>query len=173
MDALKSQILDRVQSDYTEESWKSLQDLISRAEGITTAKEYDEIKGELSIDKLVPLNFEKTELINVLMELAGKRQEDYTEESWNKLQEVISIANEAKLKSEYDAVRDRLNTETLIEIEKNENFFTQIIDKLKGNDLATMIFVGCIILLIVIIILLLVLYRKAQNKTEVGAKRAK
>ena len=61
---------------------------------------------------------EKSELDNFKREIANLVQSDYTEESWTALQDAIDMAEEAKLKSEYDLIKDELTVNSLILAEK-------------------------------------------------------
>ena len=162
-----------VQTDYTPESWSELQGAIEKAQNANTNAEYDEIKGKLTVDNLVVADFEKNELMNMLIELMGKSQKDYTEESWKQLQSAIVEAQNAKLKSEYDKVKDKLKVDTLAKKEGVKEFIENFIQGLERKDPFYLAFAGCIIvLLLVILILIIVICRgRKDRRSDYSAKR--
>ncbi len=175
LEAVKAELALKVQSDYTEDSWKALQEAISKAEGATKNSEYDEVKDKLNIEGLVPVDFEKDELFNLLIELMGKSQKDFTEESWQELQTAIETAQTSKLKSEYDEVKDKLTINTLVEQEPEEekNFFEDILETLKSKDPLLLVLMAGVIVLTILVLILLVLYGKAKKSDSNGARRLK
>lgn len=175
LEAVKAELALKVQSDYTEDSWKALQEAISKAEGATKNSEYDEVKDKLNIEGLVPVDFEKDELFNLLIELMGKSQKDFTEESWQELQTAIETAQTSKLKSEYDEVKDKLTINTLVEQEPEEekNFFEDILETLKTKDPLLLVLMAGVIVLTILVLILLVLYGKAKKSDSNGARRLK
>lgn len=161
-------------TDYTEESWKALQEAIAKAEAATTNEEYNQVKESLNTDSLVIASFDKDELFNMLIELIGKAQKDYTEESWQELQEAIATAQNAELKSEYDAVKDKLTIDTLVEKARLGDIFANFIQGLEKGEPIYLAFVGLFLLLILIIVILLIVLckgRKDNNRREMGARR--
>lgn len=175
LDILKTELASKVQTDYTEESWKDLQDIISKAEGATKNSEYDEVKDKLNLEGLVPKTFEKEELFNLLIDLVGKAETNYTEDSWKELEEAIKSAQSAKLISEYDEIKDKLTVETLVEKEpeKEKNFFEDIIETLKSKDPLLLVSLAGVIVLTIVVLILLILYRKAKKSDNGGARRLK
>ena len=97
-----------IDTDYTEESWKALQEAIANAEAAATQEEYDALKEQLSKDVLQKAPFEKTELDKVLRDLIGLPKENYTTETWDALQAAIVTADNAELKSDYDKIKNKL-----------------------------------------------------------------
>lgn len=165
---------DKVSTDYTEESWKELQDAIEKARNATTNSEYDEVKGKLTIDNLIVADFEKDELFNILIELIGKAQKDYTEESWEELQKAISTAQSAKLKSEYDEIKDKLTTDLLEKKGGVKEFFENFIQGLEKGEPLYLAFAGSVlVLLLIVVILLILLCRKGKRRSEPNARRLK
>lgn len=173
LDAIKLELENKIETDYTEESWKALQDAIARAEAATTNEEYNQIKESLNIETLVIANFEKEELFNMLIELIGKAQKDYTEESWQELQEAIAIAQKAELKSEYDEVKDKLTINTLVKKVRLGDIFANFIQGLEKGEPIYLAFVGMLLLLILIIVILLIVLCKGRSnrKKDMGARR--
>ncbi len=170
LDLLKQQLVSKVESDYTLESWTTLKDIISKAENASNEEEYNEIKEQLNLDVLVPAEFEKTELDNLLEELSAKRKEDYTSQSWGKLQNIILSAQNAKLKSEYDAIKGSLTTNMLEEV--NNSDIVEISKKRK-NDY---IFISIIAIIIIIFAMCIILFHgrnKKKEQTVVGNKQTK
>ena len=156
-------------SDYTEESWNALQQVITEAEKITKKEDYEAIKPKLTSESLVPINFEKSELIDLLAELVGKTEENYTEESWEELQSAIETARNTDLKSEYDQVKNKLTLETLKEI--NEDNEEGTLSKLMGILQEHYILViASVIGLIIIIILIIVICKKSKKKESRWSK---
>lgn len=174
LEMIKAELAEKIETDYTQESLKALQEIIARAEAATTNEEYNAIKGELTLDKLVIANFDRPELFNILIELIGKSQKDYTEDSWQELQEAIQTAQNAKLKSEYDEVKDKLTLDTLKSKEGVKQFFINFIQRLEKGEPLYLAFVGCLlVLLVIILILLIVLCKRRKSRRETTARRLK
>ena len=162
-----------IETDYTVESWGALQDAINKAKSATTNADYDAVKELLTTDSLVIQNFEKTELTQILRALIGKVEADYTEESWKNLQEAIEKADNAKLASEYDEVKDKL---TLDILEAKGKGFDRIINFFQGLDDEQRISLAlavCVAVLLLIIIIMIILFRREKRRTESGARRLK
>lgn len=171
---LENEMYDLVETDYTAESWKKLQEALEKAKNATTVAEYDEIKELLTTDTLEIEKFEKTELNKLLRELMGKSQEDYTEESWQALQDAIEIADEAELKSEYDEVVEKLTIDTLVEREKS--FFDPVVNFFEGLDEQERISLAlgvCVFILLIIVIIVFIMYRREKRRSRMDARRLK
>lgn len=168
LDNLKTLIEGKVEGDYTEESWKALQDALAAAEGVATQEEYDALKEGLKAEILVPITFEKDELNNVLRDLVGKVEGDYTEDSWKELQDAITAAQNAELKSEYDAVKDKLNVNNLILEERG--FIEGLMKSSCGHGKIIVILSAIIIVLLVIIIILGASLSKAKEAATIGRR---
>lgn len=69
LEALMLEIQGLVQTDYTADSWNTLQGVIANAQNATTQADYDAVKEGLKLDGLVPVEFSKDELNKVLREL--------------------------------------------------------------------------------------------------------
>ncbi len=175
LDNLKIQLAEKIETDYTTDSWKALQDAIAKAENAKTSAEYNEVRHLLTIDTLVIADFEKEELVNMLIQLMGKSEKDYSEDSWKELHDAIAEAQNAKLKSEYDKVKDKLTIETL---KKKEGFkemlenFTQGLEKGEPLYIA---FVGLVLVLLLVILILSIsiCIGKHRRKQEMKARRLK
>lgn len=61
-----------------------------------------------------PETIEKNELYSLIQELGNLEQTDYTEASWNELQDLINKAEAASTSEEYNEVKDKLNIEGLV-----------------------------------------------------------
>lgn len=142
---------DLKESDYTEESWKALQDLIAKADSAAKAEEYEAAKQNLKLDVLVPAPFEKTELDKVLRQLIGKLEKDYTVDSWKELIDAIDVADSSVLKSEYDEVKDKLTINNLI-LEEDKGFFGELIDRMLEDTLILGLVISIGILTLILII---------------------
>lgn len=154
-----------IETDYTEESWKELQDAIEKARNASNKDEYNEVRAKLTVDNLVIEKFEKTELNKLLRDLIGKSESDYTEESWKELQDIIEEADKTTLKSEYDGIKYKLTIDTLEEAEKS--IFQPIVNFFQGLDEQERISLAlgvCVVILLIIIIVISVLYRKEKKK---------
>jgi hypothetical protein len=165
LETVESLLFGLIETDYTEESWKELQEAIEKARNAGKKEEYDEIKSKLTIDNLVIEKFEKTELNKLLRDLIGKSEADYTEESWKELQDIIEEADKTTLKSEYDGMKYKLTIDTLEEAEKN--FFEPIVNFFQGLDEQERISLAlgvCVVILLIIIIVIFILYRKEKKK---------
>ena len=85
----------------------------------------------------------------MLRALLGKVEKDYTEESWTALQDAIDMAEEAKLKSEYDLIKDELTVNSLILAEKGPlEGFIEMMDDMGSFAL---ILIAIIIVLAIIV----------------------
>lgn len=168
LDNLKTVLEGKVEGDYTEESWKALQDALAAAEGVATQEEYDALKEGLKAEILVPVTFEKEELNTVLRDLVGKIEGDYTEESWKELQDAINTAQNAELKSEYDAVKDKLTINNLVL--EDRGFFESLVKSSCGHGKIIIILSAIIIVLLVIIIILGASLSKAKEAAAIGRR---
>ncbi len=166
LDALKTELATKVESDYTKQTWEELQDIINQAEKADTIEEYNKLKDKLNISKLIPEKFEKPELDKILQDLLILEQKDYTVESWEDLQNTIKQAQDAKLKSEYEAIKTKLTTEVLIKI----NDPTTIENEEQQNDNYWSFIIAILIIFIILCAILVVLKRKNKKdniKTEI------
>ena len=161
---LKADLAKKIQTDYTVDSWKALQDLILKAENVASEEEYDAIKKDLKSDSLVVAEFEKTELFAVLKELVGKVQGQYTDDSWNALQDVIDEAQSAKLKSEYDAVKDELTTDTLVKKTGLDGFLSSFSDGLAAGDPACVMGLFGVMIMAILVIVIVVMSKNNSRR---------
>lgn len=157
-------------TDYTEESWKALQEAIASAEAAGTQEEYDALKEKLSKDILQKAPFEKTELDKVLRDLIGLPKENYTKESWDALQNAIIAADNAELKSEYDKIKGKLTINGLELDEKD--FFEQIMDNSCGHKVIILTLASAVVILIITVIGLGIAYERSKDPENLG-RRAK
>lgn len=163
---VKSKILELTETDYTEKSWGDLQEAILKAENAMTNAEYDEVKSMLTINNLEVEKFEKTELNSLLIELIGKSESKYTEESWKELQDAIDLANKAKLQSEYDEIKDKLTVDTLVEEEGGLKSIVNFFQGLDEQERISLALGVCVAILFIIIIILWRLYSKEKNRYD-------
>ncbi len=152
LEDLKSLLGTLNETDYTEDSWKALQEAIGAAEGADTEEKYNEVKDKLTVESLVKQPFEKEELNKVLRDLIGKVETDYTLESWKELQDTIEAADEAELKSQYDAIKTKLSINTLVLNPKT--FLEEIMEDSCGHLKIMMGMAAAILILLIIIIIL-------------------
>ncbi len=138
--------------DYTEDSWNKLQEIILAAQNATTVEEYEEIKAGLEINSLEKVSFDKEELKKILKDLLDKSKNDYTEESWNELKELINKAESTDLKSEYDAIKDKLTVDGLILVDNN-NDFESFLNENKMIIIITLVAINVILIILSICIL--------------------
>lgn len=155
-------------TDYTEESWKELQEAIANAEAAGTQEEYDALKEKLSKDILQKAPFDKTELDKVLRDLIGLPKEHYTKESWEALQTAIVTADSAELKSEYDKIKGKLTINGLELDEKD--FFEQIMDNSCGHKVIILTLASAVVILIITVVVLLIIYEKAKDPENLGRR---
>ncbi len=161
LELCKLQLANLKQTDYEEASWNNLQNSILKAEKVETVEEYNNIKEELCVDNLVPVNFEKAELNYLIEELAEKSKRDYTKKSWEQLQGIILDAENAKVESEYNSIKTKLTTDILKEKVPNERHI----------KILPLIMLGVVIVIMVAIILYgrekgVKNNRKAKNKSQ-------
>lgn len=162
-----------VGTDYTTDSWNVLQEAITKAQNAATVEEYDEVKGSLKVSNLVVAEFEKEELMEILIALMGKTQKDYTEESWKELQDTIIAAQAAKLKSEYEEVKDKLTIDILQKKDGVKEFFENFIQGLERKDPFYLAFAGCVLALILVIVILLIVVCRGRRdrRSDYNARR--
>ncbi|MDE5830900.1 MAG: hypothetical protein K2H53_04535, partial [Clostridia bacterium] len=115
------------------------------------------------------------ELVKMLIELIGKTQKEYTEESWQELQDAISDAQDAKLKSEYDKVKDKLTINTLVKKAGLKETYENFIKGLEKGETLYIAFVGLVLVLLLVILILSIslCISKRRRKQEVTARRLK
>lgn len=150
--------------DYTEESWNKLQEIIVAAQNATTDEEYEAIKSQLDINSLKKVSFDKEELKKVLIDLLDKSKNDYTEESWNELKELIKRAESTDLKSEYDEIKDKLTIDGLVLANNNNvanNDFENFLNENKTIIIITLVSINAILIILSICILI---NTKRKNK---------
>jgi len=132
LDELNKVLENLKESDYTADSWNALQNVITTATNATLKSEYDAVKDQLVTSGLVPNTFDKTELDTLKEALKNLEESDYTADSWNALQNVITTATNATLKSEYDAVKDQLVTSGLVAKGLDLTEYNAQLDRLTG-----------------------------------------
>lgn len=160
LEAIKTALIGKLETDYTEESWKELQEAITLAETANTNAKYNEIKGLLTTDNLVKATFEKTELNQILIDLIGKSSKDYTEESWNKLLETIKLASNAELKSEYEAIKDKLTINNLVVIEEQKDA-----EEISKNSFEnTTLIISLAVIALIVLIIIIIVFKKLRSK---------
>lgn len=145
--------------DYTEESWNKLQEIIIAAKNAATEEEYEAIKSQLEISNLEKVSFDKEELKKILIDLLDKSKNDYTEESWNELKELIKKAESTDLKSEYDAIKDRLTSDRLVLVDNNN--FESFLNENKMVIIISLVSINAILIILSICILI---STKRRNK---------
>lgn len=145
--------------DYTEESWNKLQEIILAAKNATTVEEYEAIKSQLEIDSLEKVSFDKGELKKILIDLLDKSKNDYTEESWNELKELIKKAESTDLKSEYDAIKGKLTVDGLVLVDNND--FDSFLNENKMIIIITLVSINAILIILSICVLI---STKKRNK---------
>ncbi len=175
LDSLKIELADKIETDYTADSWKTLQDAIVKAEGATTSSEYNEVRNLLTVDTLVIADFEKEELVNMLIQLMGKSEKDYSSDSWQELHEAIAEAQNAKLKSEYDKVKDKLTMDTLEKKEGFKEIFENFTQGLEKGEPLYIAFAGLVLVLLLVILILSIslCIGKRRRREEMKARRLK
>ena len=102
LDDLLDHVGDLVESDYSEESWNKLQEAVSGAEDLKDKSEIDAKVEEIQ-DAIDNLGTDRSELDGLLEQVGSLEESDYSEESWNKLQEAIAGAEDLTKQSEIDA----------------------------------------------------------------------
>ena len=120
----------KVKDDYT--NWTELTDAIATAKAGLRSEFADNLRVAKEAEtQLIPVTFEKTELINLQRELDNRKQSDYTVKSWNYLQDVIARAKATTLQSKYIELIPELDIKTLVAVKPtiglNEGYGTTII----------------------------------------------
>ncbi len=145
--------------DYTEESWNKLQEIILAAKNAATEEEYEAIKSQLEINNLEKISFDKKELKKILIDLLDKSKNDYTEESWNELKELIKKAESTDLKSEYDEIKGKLTMDRLVLVDNNN--FESFLNENKMVIIISLVSINAILIILSICILI---STKRRNK---------
>ena len=118
---------EKVQKDYTPESWSNLQEALTKAkqiytEGSVTQEQVDDAASELNaaIFALEPavIPADKTALAAAIQTASEKSEKDYTPESWNRMQEALAearrvYAEESATGEQVDDASDELNAAIL------------------------------------------------------------
>lgn len=118
--------------DYTKESWNQLEEAILKAEDYLESGTQEEVNSCVE-----QLQSAKQNLVNVVelknvMDISSLNKEDYTEESWNRLEEAVSKAEvclESGTQEDVDACVSEIQSakDGLVIKEKQESIIVKII----------------------------------------------
>ncbi|MGM9889314.1 MAG: GH32 C-terminal domain-containing protein [Floccifex porci] len=118
--------------DYTKESWNQLEEAILKAEASLESGTQEEVNSCVE-----QLQSAKQNLVNVVelknvMDISSLNKEDYTEESWNRLEEAVSKAEvclESGTQEDVDACVSEIQSakDGLVIKEKQESIIVKII----------------------------------------------
>jgi hypothetical protein len=103
LDKIKAELAKLVETDYTEESWKAIQDKIAAAEAKTTQEEFDSAVAGIDLDTLVAKPIDTSALDKIKEDMSKLQQSDYTEESWQAILDKIAEAETKDLQSKFDS----------------------------------------------------------------------
>ena len=95
------------ETDYSDESWNKLQQAIQGTDDLTDQTEIDQKVEEIK-EAIENLTTDRTALDEILKEVAGLTESDYSDDSWNKLQEAIQGTDNLTKQSEIDAKVDEI-----------------------------------------------------------------
>ena len=101
----------KIQSDYTADSWKKMQDALEAANAVNgnavaTQAQIEEAAKNLqdAINGLVkvtePTKVDKTALAKAIADAGSKKEADYTASSWKKMQDALAAANNVNSKAD-------------------------------------------------------------------------
>ena len=106
-------------TDYM--NWNDIETLINEARKITLQSKFDEKLNEIKTIKLVAKQIDNTKLNQIEEMLAKLDSKDYTETSWNAIQEKIQNAKKQTLQSKFDNVINEIDLNALIKLPKISN----------------------------------------------------
>ena len=107
LDALLEQVAGLNESDYSNSSWDALQGAISGTDNLTKQSEIDAKVQEIQ-NALNGLGVDRSALDALLEQVAGLIESDYSDESWQELQEAVSGADSLVKQTEIDAKVDEI-----------------------------------------------------------------
>ena len=109
---IKAQLAKLNKNDYTTESWNIVQAQVKVAELQTTQAGFNEAVSQINLGLLQkkpttpeqpkPVEINKTALNNIKNQLAGLNKNNYTEESWNAIQNQIAVAEKQTTQEAFD-----------------------------------------------------------------------
>ena len=101
-----------VPTDYN--NWDDLEAKVAEAYAVTDLQsKFDAKLEEVKYFKLSIKIVDKSELIEIERQIANLNKDDYTQESWNKIQELIAQAKAQKLQSKFDEIVENIDLTTL------------------------------------------------------------
>ena len=101
-----------VPTDYN--NWDDLEAKVAEAYAVTDLQsKFDAKLEEVKYFKLSIKIVDKSELIEIERQIANLNKDDYTQESWNKIQELIEQAKAQKLQSKFDEIVENIDLTTL------------------------------------------------------------
>ena len=107
LDSLLEQAGNLVESDYSDESWNKLQEAINGTDSLTSQEEIDTKVQEIQ-NALNNLGVDRSALDTLLEQVAGLIESDYSDESWQELQDAVSGADSLVKQSEIDAKAEEI-----------------------------------------------------------------
>ena len=107
LDALLEQVAGLNEADYSDSSWDALQGAISGTDNLTKQSEIDAKVQEIQ-NALSGLGVDRSALDALLEQVAGLIESDYSDESWQELQEAVSGADSLVKQTEIDAKVDEI-----------------------------------------------------------------
>ncbi len=119
LDEILEEVAGLTESDYSDDSWNKLQEAIQGTDNLTKQSEIDAKVDEIR-DAITNLTTDRTALDEILEEVAGLTESDYSDDSWNKLQEAIQGTDNLTKQSEIDAKVDEIR-DAISNLEKDED----------------------------------------------------
>ncbi len=101
LDALLEQVAGLIESDYSDESWQELQEAVSGADSLVKQTEIDAKVDEIQ-EAIDNLGVDRSELDRLLTEVGRLTESDYSDSSWDALQNAIARTDNLKKQSEID-----------------------------------------------------------------------
>ena len=119
LDKILEEVESLTESDYSDDSWNKLQEVIQGTDNLTKQSEIDAKVDEIR-DAITNLTTDRTALDEILKEVAGLTESDYSDDSWNKLQEAIQGTDNLTKQSEIDAKVNEIR-DAISNLEKDED----------------------------------------------------
>ncbi|MCI8384741.1 MAG: hypothetical protein HFJ33_07845, partial [Clostridia bacterium] len=110
LEAILKEVSELIETDYSEESWKALQDAIKGAEDLTEQAEID-AKVEEIREAINGLTVDKTELEAIKAQANDLEETDYSVESWAKLEEALALPEDkqSEIDAKVEAIQEAIN----------------------------------------------------------------
>ena len=118
------------ESDYSDETWQDLQDAITGTDDLTSQDEIDAKVDEIQ-EAIDNLDVDRSELDKILEEVGKLEESDYSDETWQDLQDAIAGADDLTKQSEIDAKVDEIQ-EAIDNLDVDRSALDALLEQVAG-----------------------------------------